>query len=82
MRTYKKLIIRNEEEVEELDINNIITLKSFGDVLFRYSSGIAIAHSFLENKLKGKVAKLDKDVDWIIREYKGELYLISLKKDC
>ena len=82
MIKYKKLKIKNEKEVEELDIDDIITLKSFGDVLFRYTSGTAISYSHLENELQHKVAKLSRKADWMIREYEGELYLIALKKDC
>ena len=82
MIKYKKLKIKNEEEIEELDIGDIISLKTFGDILFRYASGSAMIYSYRENELKGKVAKLSKDVDWIIREYEGELYLIPLKKNC
>ena len=83
MITYKKLIIKNEEEVEELDIEDIELLQSFGDIWFRESTlDSAIVFSHRENELKYKAAKLSKTVDWIIREYEGELYLIPLKKDC
>ena len=81
MITYKKLIIKNEE-VEEIDIDDIEVLNSFGDISFRNIPDYAILYPFEENIVKGKVAKLSTRVDWIIREYEGELYLIPLKKDC
>lgn len=82
MVTYKKLKIKNEENVEELNISDIEPLDSFGDIPFQYGSVSAIVFSYAKNELKAKVAELSKKVDWIIREYEGELYLIALKKDC
>ena len=85
MIKYEKLKIKNEEDIEELDINDIEPLESFGDIRFKKHMpfiNTAIVYAFGENELKGKVAKLNKRVDWIIREYEGELYLIPLKKDC
>ena len=85
MIKYKKLKIKNEEDIEELDIKDIEPLKSFGDIQFKKHLpfiNTAIVYAFWKNELKGKVAKLNKKVNWIIREYEGELYLIPLKKDC
>ena len=86
MIKYKKIKIKNEEDAEELNINDIEPLHSFGDIRFRdgYETyhNSAIVFSYSENPLHCKVAKLNKKVDWIIREYEGELYLISLKRDC
>ena len=82
MIKYKKLKIKNEEDVEELDIKNIEVLDSFGDIGFRHTFGSAIVFSHYENELKNKVAKLSKNADWMIREYEGEFYLIALKKEC
>ena len=84
MITYKKLKIKNEEEVEELNIDNIEELDAFGDIHFKNPDLVrgAIDYAYLPNILKYKVAKLSERRDWIIREYEGELYLIALKKDC
>ena len=82
MIKYKKLKIKNEEDVDELDINDIEPLNSFGDIHFKSCLFPAILYSHSENEMKYKTAKLSKNVDWIIREYEGELYLIGLKKDC
>ena len=85
MIKYKKLKIKNEKDIEELDIDDIESLDSFGDIRFKRFMHIvsnAITFSFLNNPLKHKVAKLSQAVDWTIREYEGELYLIALKKDC
>lgn len=81
MIKYKKLKIKNEEEVEELNIENIEELHTFGDVSFQNRDGSAIVFSYKRNELKNKTAKLSKKADWIIREYEGELHLIALKKD-
>lgn len=81
---YEKIIIENERDIDELNVNDIEPLSSFGDINFRriidFSSAITFSHK--NNELKYKVALLSKKVDWMIREYKGELYLIALKKDC
>lgn len=80
---YKKLKIKNNEEAEELDINDIEVLDSFGDARFKWRIGEgAIVFSYKKNILKNKVARLSKKANWIIREYDDELYLIALKKDC
>ena len=82
MIKHKKIKIKNEEDVEELNIENIEELHSFGDISFQNRDGSAIVFSYKRNELKNKTAKLSKNVDWIIREYEGEFYLIALKKDC
>ena len=85
METYKKVIIKNKEKPEELNIDDIEPLGRFHDTHFRddpQCENPAIVFSYFENEFKYKVAKLSRKVDWIIREYEGELYLISLKKDC
>ena len=83
MIEYKKLKIKNKKEIEELDIDNIEILESFGDICFKELSGSAIVYSYARNELKAKAAKLSSKADWIIREYEGKLYLIALKKkDC
>ena len=84
MKKYEKLIIKNEE-TEILNINDIKPLERFHDIHFHddtIGENHAIVFSFFDNELKYKVAKLSRKADWIIREYEGELYLISLKKDC
>ena len=83
MIKYKKLKIKNGEEVEELDIDDIEPLEEFEHIHFKnYSLDpfYAIGYSYDENELKTKVAKLTNEVDWVIREYEGKLYLIALKK--
>ena len=84
MIKYKKLKIKNEEEVEKLNINDIEVLNGFGDIRFRDidAPNSAIVYAFFNTVLRGKAAKLSKKADWIIREYEGELYLIALKKGC
>lgn len=85
MIKYEKLKIKNIEETEELDIENIEPLNSFGDIHFKEHLKIinnAITWSYNNNALIYKAAKLNKSVDWIIREYEEDLYLIALKKDC
>ena len=83
MRTYKKLRIKNEEDTEEIELAEIEELNNFSDVRFRWidAPNSAIVHAFFDNVLKGKVVKLSKKANWIIREYEGELYLIALKKN-
>lgn len=88
MIEYKKLKLENED-IEELDIDDIDSLDSFGDINFYMdrvklkSRGPAIFFSYAENELRYKTARLSKKADWIIREYKNKLYLIPLKKiDC
>lgn len=84
MIKYKKLKIKNEEKVDELDINDVEPLDSFGDIHFKNHMHIidnAIIYPYYSNLLKYKAAKLNSNVDWIIREYEGELYLIALKKN-
>ena len=82
MIKYKKLKIKNEEDVDELDIDDIEPLNMFGDIHFKSCIPPAIVYAHSKNKLDYKVAKLSKKTDWMIREYEGELYLIALKKDC
>lgn len=81
---YEKIIIKDETDIDELNMNDIEPLSSFGDINFLrtldFSSAISFSHK--NNELKYKVALLSKKVDWVIREYKEELYLIPLKKDC
>lgn len=83
MIIYKKIEIKNEEDVDEIEIDDIEPITAFGDIHFLRTLDFhsAIAYSYDDNELKHKVAKLNKSRDWIIREYKGELYLIALKKD-
>ena len=40
----------------------------------------AIIRSYIGKDLKHRVARLNENADWIIREYERELYLIPLKK--
>ena len=81
---YEKMIIKDERDIDELNVNDIEPLGSFGDIHFRrtldFSSAISFSHK--NNELKYKVALLSKKVDWVIREYKENLYLIPLKNDC
>ena len=85
MIKYMKLKIKNTEETEELDINDIESLDRLSDVQFenriRFINS-AMVRSYFDSDLQHRVVRLNKNADWIIREYEGELYLIPLKKDC
>ena len=87
MIEYEKIKIKNEEDIEELDLDDIEPLASFADIHFLNHMRIinnAIVFGYKGNKLGHRAAKLNRNVDWIIREYKENLYLIPLKKkkDC
>lgn len=84
MVKYKKLKIKNDEDVEEIDIDDIEELSYFPDVHFKHREepNSAMTHAYYNNTLQSKTAKLSTEVDWIIREYHDNLYLIALKKDC
>lgn len=81
MIKYKKLKIKNIEE--ELDVNDIDSLDRFNDIPFANHMGIinsAMVYSYIDSDLKHRIVRLNKNADWIIREYEEELYLIPLKK--
>ena len=84
MIKYKKLRIKNEEEVEELDIDDIEPINSLNfRVPFFATKSIATSAMYIsDDPIKSKMVRLSTRVDWIIRKYKGDLYLIPLKKDC
>lgn len=77
MIEYEKIKIKNEENIEELDLDDIESLTSFADVHFLKHMHIvsnAIVFEYGENKLGHKAAKLNRNVDWIIRDTK-EIYI-------
>ena len=85
MIKYKKLKIKNTEKTEELDINDMESLNILSDVQFEnriHFINNTMVRSYFDSDLEHRVIKLNKNADWVIREYEGELYLIPLKKDC
>lgn len=84
---YKEIEIIEEdnEDREKMNASQIVSIHgtNMSDALFINHPGSAlwIAYDvpyFLRNNIIG----LSETVDWVIRKYRGKLYLISLKKDC
>ena len=80
MVEYTKLKFKKKEDLDEIDVDDMLSLNNFGDISFRFISGIAFKYVLEEDELRHKATELSKDVDWVIKEYNDKLYLIALKK--
>lgn len=79
---YKEVIFGDKKKT--IRIEKIIPLRMQTDTFFEGTSNLAMwpAPANLLDSFTYKIIQLSRDADWCIRKYRGELYLIALKKDC
>ena len=79
---YEEVILGDEKKT--INSKEIEHLHMQTDVFFKGTDNFAMwsVSEYVPDSFNQNIIQLSQTVDWVIRKYRGKLYLIALKKDC